>query len=246
MHHVVIAAYGIVVYLFFLATFLYAIAFVGNLPVQKTIDSGTPAPLVATLVIDLLLLTVFAVQHSVMARPAFKRWWTRFVPPAAERSTYVLFASLALVLIFAGWRPLPQVVWQVDGVGALVLQGIFWLGWVVLLISTFLLNHFELFGLRQTFVRAVPGTASAPVLRTPLFYRWVRHPIYLGFLLAFWATPTMTAGHLLFAIGTTGYILIGIALEERDLVDQFGDAYRGYRERVGMLIPRVGRRTPRG
>ncbi len=155
----------------------------------------------------------------------------------------MLFASLALVLILVGWQPLPQVVWQVvSPIGVLGLQAIFWLGWGVLPSSTFLLDHFELFGLKQTFMRA--GPSKPPVLRTSLFYRWVRHPIYVGFLLAFWATPTMNAGHLLFAIGTTGYILIGIALEERDLVDQFGDAYRRYRERVGMLFPRWGRRTP--
>ncbi len=155
----------------------------------------------------------------------------------------MLFASLALVLILVGWQPLPQVVWQVvNPIGVLGLQAIFWLGWGVLPISTFLLDHFERFGLKQTFMRA--GPSKSPVLRTPLFYRWVRHPIYVGFLLAFWATPTMTAGHLLFAIGPTGYILIGIALEERDLVDQSGDAYRRYRERVGMLFPRWGRRTP--
>ena len=238
------AAYGIVVYLFFLATFLYSVAFVGNLPVAKTIDSGEGAPLVAALVIDLALLTLFAVQHSVMARPAFKRWWTRIVPPAAERSTYVLFASVVLALLFVLWQPLPGVVWRVDGaLGVLVLQAIFWLGWAVLLISTFLLNHFELFGLQQAFAGSSSAPSAAPVLRTPLFYRYVRHPIYLGFLLAFWAAPTMSAGHLLFAIGSTGYILLGIALEERDLVDQFGDAYRRYRERVGMLLPRWSRRT---
>lgn len=243
MHTAITAAYGLAVYAFFLATFAYAVAFVGDLPVPKTIDSGTPAPLAATLVIDLILLIVFAVQHSVMARPAFKRWWTRFVPAATERSTYVLFASAALALILVGWQPWPQTIWQVvDPIGASVLQAVFWLGWGVLLISTFLIDHFELFGLKQAFGGSAPS--GPPVLRTPLFYRWVRHPIYLGFLLAFWATPTMTAGHLLFAIGTTGYILIGIALEERDLVDHFGDAYRRYRERVGMLVPLLGRRAP--
>ena len=244
------AVYGLVVYVLFLATFLYAVAFVGGIPlVPKTIDSGAVSSPVTALAINLFALTLFALQHSVMARPAFKRWWTRFVPPVAERSTYVLFASLVLALVFVLWRPLPQIVWQIaDPVGVLVVQAVFWLGWAVLLISTFLINHFELFGLKQTFVKTGHDavSVSAPLLRTPLFYRYVRHPIYLGFLLAFWAAPTMTAGHLLFAIGTTGYILLGIALEERDLVDQFGDAYRRYRERVGMLLPRVFRRERSG
>lgn len=236
--------YGAVVYLLFFGTFLYAIAFVGNLPVPKMIDSPETSALVPALVIDVLLLAVFAIQHSVMARPAFKRWWTRYVPHAVERTTYVLLASLALVLLFWQWRPILMPVWSVTNPAAIVaIQVVFWAGFGLVLLSTFLLNHFELFGLRQVYARLRGWTLPAPEFRTPLLYKRVRHPLYLGFLLAFWAAPSMTLGHLLFAVGTTGYILIGIWLEERDLVDLFGDQYRRYREQVSMLFPLPGKKA---
>jgi protein-S-isoprenylcysteine O-methyltransferase Ste14 len=235
--------YGAVVYMLFLATFLCAIAFVGDFLVPKTIDSGVAGPFLPALIIDLMLLGVFAVQHSVMARPAFKHWWTKIVPHAVERSTYVLFASAALVLLYWQWRPMPWLVWSVaNPAGIVILQAVFWLGFALVLVSTFLINHFELFGLRQVYARLRGRTLPPPVFRSPYFYKRVRHPIYLGFLLAFWATPAMTAGHLLFAAGTTGYILIGIWFEERDLTAQFGDQYRRYREQVSMLLPLAKRK----
>jgi protein-S-isoprenylcysteine O-methyltransferase Ste14 len=231
-------AYGLFVYLFFLATFLYTIGFVERIPGIKTIDSGPTGTVWTAVIVDVVLLGIFAVQHSVMARPGFKRWWTRYVPSSVERSTYVLAASLAVALLLWQWRPLPNVVWAVDNQAArTLLISISVLGWVVLLISTFLISHFELFGVQQVFQRWRGTPVKTLAFKTPAFYKYVRHPLYLGFILAFWATPLMTQGHLLFAVATTGYIFVGIFFEERDLIAHFGDEYRSYRQRVPMILP---------
>jgi protein-S-isoprenylcysteine O-methyltransferase Ste14 len=229
---------GLVAYVAFFGTILYAIGFVSGLLVPKTIDTGAVAPLAEAVVVNLVLMSVFAIQHSVMARKRFKQWWTQFVPKSVERSTYVLFSSLALILLFWQWRPMPAVIWQVDDPQiALAVTGLSLVGWVIVFTSTFLINHFELFGLHQVANNLVGREMPAPRFRTPLYYQFVRHPIYLGFIIAFWAAPTMTAGRMLFAAVTTAYIIVGIALEERDLVDLFGDDYRRYKDRVSMLVP---------
>ena len=239
----VAVTYGIVAYGFTLIALLYLIGFVGNLGVPKSIDSGVAGPLIESVIVDAMLIGLFAIQHSVMARQGFKRWWTRIVPPAVERSTYVLFTSFALLVLYWQWQPIPALVWTVHNpAAAAVLDGIFWLGWVVLVASTFLLSHFELFGLSQVFARLFGKQPSEAKFRAPLFYRRVRHPIYLGVLLAVWATPAMTAGHLLFSVVITAYILIGIQLEEHDLIQQFGDQYCRYRQHVAMLVPLPGRK----
>lgn len=232
--------YGAVSYTVFLLTFLYAIGFVSGVAVPRTIDSGRTGPTAVALVIDLLLLGLFAVQHSGMARPAFKRWWTRYVPAPVERSTYVLFSSLVLILLFWQWRTLPLPVWHVDNEPTRwALYALAAFGWLLVLSSTFLINHFDLFGLRQvwSYARRHEPDHEAPFV-TRAFYRIVRHPLMLGFLIAFWSTPGMSQGHLLFALMTTGYILVAVKfLEERDLVAQYGDTYRDYQRDVPMLLP---------
>ena len=236
--------YALAAYLFFLGSFVYAIAFVGNLPfVSRTIDGGIAVPLPEALGVDLALLALFAVQHSVMARRGFKRWWTRVVPESVERATFVLAASGTLALLLWQWRPIVDpLLWSVqDPIAHFALDLVFWAGWAVLLASTWLLDHFELFGLRQPWAKLLGHAMPAPEFRTPLLYRHVRHPLYLGFVLAFWAAPRMTAGHALFAAACTGYILVGIWFEERDLVAQFGQRYVAYRREVGMLLPKLRR-----
>ncbi len=238
MNRIAAFAYGVVSYLIFFATFLYLIGFVGNLVVPKSLDSGVEGSVGAAFIINLVLLLLFGIQHSVMARPAFKERWTKIVPQSIERSTYTLFSSLALVLMYWQWRPMTGAIWQVEGAAGVVIQGLMVVGFAIVLVSTFLIDHFDLFGLRQVLLNLRGKEYSAKPFMVPLFYRFVRHPLYLGFLIAFWATPSMTHGHLLFAAVNTLYIFIAIPMEEKDLVDALGDSYRHYQQKTPMIFPR--------
>ncbi len=242
MSRLFVLLYGLVVYAIFLPTFLYAIGFVGGYGVPKTIDSGAEVPLAEALMVNVSLLGLFAVQHSVMARLAFKRWWTRWIPEPIERSTFVLITCGILVLLFWQWRPMTSVVWSVEQpTPSAFLQGVGLLGWGIVLFATLLIDHLDLFGVRQVVLHFRRRDYEAPPFQMKSLYRWIRHPLLAGFMIAFWATPHMTVGHLLFAVATTGYMLIAIQLEERTLLAILGEPYRNYRERVPMLLPIRGR-----
>ena len=238
MNRTIAFMYGVVVYLIGLVATLYTVGFVGNMVVPKTIDSGEPGQFGPALLIDTLLLGLFGIQHSLMARPGFKQWWTGLVPQPVERSTYVLFTSLALGLIFWGWQPITSVVWTVESPpGRALLWSLYFIGWAIVFWTTFLINHFDLFGLRQVYFFLREQKYTYPGFVTPLFYKLVRHPLMLGFLIAFWVTPHMTVGHLVFSVVMTAYILYAIQLEERDMVSALGKTYEEYREQVPMVLP---------
>ncbi|MCK0146556.1 isoprenylcysteine carboxylmethyltransferase family protein [Arenibacter sp. F26102] len=239
MKKILVLIYGALAYLVFLVAFIYAIGFVGNMFVPKTIDSVGDLPLPKAFFINVILLSVFAIQHSLMARPSFKKWFTSFVNPAIERSTYILLSSLALILIYWQWQPMTSVVWNVENeIIALILTALFFLGWVIVLLSTFMINHFELFGLAQIYNNLKNKKTPNPKFQTNYFYKLVRHPIMLGFIIAFWATPTMTVGHLMFTLVTTLYILIAVKyLEEKDLQKSIGEKYLTYQKEVPMIVP---------
>jgi protein-S-isoprenylcysteine O-methyltransferase Ste14 len=241
MGKIIAFLYGVIAYIIFLVAFLYAIGFVGNFVVPKSIDSGTDSPLFLALLVNSFLLGLFAIQHSIMARPAFKKWITRIISPVIERSTYVLLSSLLLILMYWKWQPLTTVVWQIENeIMSIILYGVFFFGWLIVFLSTFMISHFELFGLTQIFENFKNKQPQSPKFQTNFFYKIVRHPIMLGFIIAFWATPVMTVGHLLFSVMTTIYILIAVKfLEEKDLVKMIGKEYEDYQKEVPMIIPFV-------
>ena len=248
MRRIIVFIYGVTCYLIFFSTFLYAIGFVGNFLVPKSLDSAPEMTFGQALLVNVGLLGLFALQHSLMARPAFKRWWTKFVPSPVERSTYVLFSSLALLLLFWQWQPMGGIIWQIENsTGRLLLYGLFTFGWLLVLVSTFLINHFDLFGLRQVYLYLWGKEYTSLKFATPGPYKLMRHPLYVGWFFAFWATPTMTVAHLVFALLTTAYILIAIQLEEQDLLAAHGETYAKYRRQVPMLVPRffAKKRMPR-
>ena len=240
MNRIAAFAYGTLSYLLFLATFVCAVAFLGNVGLDRTIDGSATVPFGQALLMNLSLLGLFAVQHSVMARPGFKQWWTRFVPKPVERSTYVLFSSLALLLLFYAWEPMGGTIWDVrDPVARGLIYGLFAGGWLLILVATFLINHFDLFGMRQVWLNLIGHPYTPLKFAVPGFYRYVRHPLYVGWLLTFWAAPTMTAAHLVFSIATSAYIVLAIRFEERDLIKVHGSAYEEYRKQVPMLVPNL-------
>ena len=247
MNKAIALVYGIICYVMFLGAILYTIGFVEGVIVPKTIDSGASGDVLSSLTIDALLLGIFAIQHSLMARQGFKAWWTRFVPRAIERSTYVLFANLAVILLLWKWQPIPALVWKVENPAvALFLFALSLFGWALVFLSTFLINHFDLFGLKQVYDNLRGKIGREQKFYTPFLYKFVRHPLYLGFIIAFWSAPVMSVGHLLFAAATTAYIFIGILLEERDLIAHFGDIYLDYRARVSMIVPMLPKRLEPG
>lgn len=244
MNKHLIFAYGIFSYLVFFLSFLYAIGFLGGFIVPKTINSGDVQPLLPSLIVNAILLSLFAIQHTIMARARFKKWLTRSIPEATERSTFVLLSSLLLFLMFALWQPMPMIIWQVDSaIGQTLIWTLFLLGWLTVFLSTFMINHFDLFGLRQVWLHYKDEPYHHIEFQTTALYKFVRHPIMLGFIIAFWATPVMTLGHLIFAVATTAYIVIGIQFEESELLDLLGEDYADYRENVSMLIPKIKKKS---